>query len=155
DYQKCREGGYSMTTFSQIHGNASGYRNDFLELKQLCIQVSNEKAKGEPMVAWFRFRNRRIAQVLEPMKKELQERIKKESNIEDMDENKKSENTIQRNSTSAAQKTINEQDIKLSNNPDEALNDLNNLERETKKAQDRTANNVSNYRKVIQNVDSV
>src|SRR5690625_3053813 len=140
-----------MTTFSQIHGNASGYRNDFLELKQLCIQVSNEKAKGEPMVAWFRLRNRRIAQVLEPMKKELQERIKKESNIEGMENIKKAKNAIKRNEVSAAQKIVNEQDIKLSNNPDEALNDLNNLERETKKAQDRAANNVSYYRKVIQN----
>lgn len=144
-----------MTTFSQIHDNASGYRNDFLELKQLCIQVSNEKAKGEPMVAWFRLRNRRIAQVLEPMKKELQDRIKKESNIEGMENIKKAKNAIKRNEVIAAQKIVNEQDIKLSNNPDEALSDLNNLERETKKAQDRAANNVTYYRKAIQNVDSV
>src|SRR5699024_8364523 len=82
---------------------------------------------------------------------ELQERIKKESNIEGMENIKKAKNAIKRNEVSAAQKIVNEQDIKLSNNPDEALNDLNNLERETKKAQDRAANNVSYYRKVIRN----
>lgn len=144
-----------MTTFSQIHDNATGYRNDFLELKKLCIQVSNEKAKGEPMVAWFRLRNRRIAQVLEPMKNELQNRIKKESNIEGLEKIKKAKSAIKRNEMSVAQKLVNEQDIDLSNNPDEALNDLNNLERETKKEQDRAATNINYYKKAIQNVDSV
>src|SRR5699024_11642690 len=93
--------------------------------------------------------------MIEPMKKELQDRIKKESNIEGMENIKKAKNAIKRNEVSAAQKIVNEQDIKLSNNPDEALNDLNNLERETKKVQDRAANNVTYYRKAIQNVDSV
>lgn len=144
-----------MTTFSQIHDNASGYRDDFLELKQLCEQVSNEKAKGEPMVTWFRLRNRRIVQVLDPMKKELQDRIKKESNTEDLENIKKAKNAVKSNQISLAQRIINEQDIKLSNNPDEALNDLNNLEREKNKEKDRAANNISYYKKAIQNTDSV
>src|SRR5699024_10875176 len=83
---------------------------------------------------------------------ELQDRIKKESNIEGMENIKKAKNAIKRNEVSAAQKIVNEQDIKLSNNPDEALNDLNNLERETKKVQDRAANKVTYYRKAIHNV---
>ena len=67
-----------MTTFGEIHSNAEGYKNDFNELNKLVLRVAEEKAKGEPLVTWFRLRNRRIAQVLDPMKEEVKSKSKYE-----------------------------------------------------------------------------
>lgn len=150
-----------MTTFSQIHDNASGYRNDYLELNNLCLQVSNEKKKGDPVVSWFRLRNRRIVQVLEPMKEELESRIKKETEevenfYKGLEDVKKARNAIQNNKLLNAQRIISEQtDIKLSQNTDEAMSELSNLERQIKKDRTILINNISYYKKSSQNVDRV
>ncbi|STE38056.1 hypothetical protein [Enterococcus mundtii] len=69
--------------FSVIHENAQGYRNDFKELHDLLLQLSEEKGKGKPLVSWFRLRNRRIAQVLKPMHSEVSQLIRKERKKEE------------------------------------------------------------------------
>lgn len=156
-----------MTTFSEIHDNAVGYRNDFEELNRLIIQLANEKAKGDPLVSWFRLRNRRIAQVLDPMKKELELMIRKESERGERLRNsleavKKAKIAVQNNQVINAQRILGEQveniteeNIKLSRDPDAALDQLSNVERAIKKERIRINNNVSYYHSASKNADRV
>lgn len=156
-----------MTTFSEIHDNATGYRNEFDELNGLIKRLANEKAKGDPLVSWFRLRNRRIAQVLDPMKNELELRIRKDSDRGQKLENsleavKKARIAVQSNQLINAQRIIGEQvekisdeSIKLSRNSDESLSQLSNLEREIKKERTKLINNVSYYNNSSKNVDRV
>ncbi|MBC2173997.1 hypothetical protein [Listeria booriae] len=65
-----------MTTFSQIHDNASGYRRDFQELNRLVLQVAGEKGKGDALVSWFRLRDRRVLSSIDPALNELKYRSK-------------------------------------------------------------------------------
>src|SRR5690625_1824226 len=156
-----------MTTFDDIHSNATGYRNDFEELNGLITQLANEKAKGSPLVSWFRLRNRRIAQVLDPMKKELEVMIGKESEREEsLDEGlealKKSRSAVQNNQLRNAQRFLGEHieniaegNVKLSLDSDEALGQLSSLERKIKKEKATIVNNVSFYNKASKNTDRV
>lgn len=156
-----------MMTFDDIHENATGYRNDFAELNKLCLKLANEKIKGEPVVSWFRLRNRRIVQVLDPMKDELELRIRKETDRgEELDNSlnavKKSRNAVQSNQLIYAQRIISEQvesvteeSIKLSRNSDEAIDQLFSLERSLKRERTTLSNNISFYKKASKNVDRV
>lgn len=154
-----------MTTFSQIYDNALGYRNDFQKLNKLVQDLANEKSKGDPLVAWFRLRNRRVVQVLDPMKRELDDRIKKEVVRAEKLQNgleavKKAKMNVQNNQLSNAQKILSEQvenvldeKIKL-RNPDEAMDRLASLENTLKKERIKSSNDVSYYKMVSKNVDS-
>lgn len=151
-----------MTTFTQIHDNADGYRKDYTELKNLCLQVAEEKGKGDPVVSWFRLRNRRTAQILDPMKEEIEARInKEEQNIEEADKGlsniKKAKQAAQNNQIRVAQRLIDESgklvnDLKLSSS-DESLDQLSNAERELSRIRSNAVGNISSLKKASQNVD--
>lgn len=152
-----------MTTFSEIYDNALGYRNDFQRLNQLVLEVSNEKAKGEPLVSWFRLRNRRIAQVLDPMRKELDDRIKKgEERAEELrsglDAVRKARINVQNNQLANAQKVLfsveNVLDEKIKfRNSDEAMDRLSSLENTLKKERIKSDNEIGYCKTVSKNVD--
>lgn len=67
-----------MTTFDDLHKNIVEYKQAAIQLSDLCLQVSSEKAKGQQMVYWFRGRNRRINQVLIPLEEEAK-RLQKQT----------------------------------------------------------------------------
>lgn len=154
-----------MTTFSQIYDNALGYRNDFQKLNKLVLELANEKSKGDPLVSWFRLRNRRVVQVLDPMKRELDDRIKKEATRAEelqsgLEAVKKARINVQNNQLSNAQKILSEQvenvlDEKITlRNPDEAMDRLASLENTLKKERTKSNNDAGYYKMVSKNVDS-
>ncbi|MBC2242407.1 hypothetical protein [Listeria booriae] len=123
-----------MTTFSDIYANARGYRDDFLKLNNLVQQLSSEKAKGDPLVSWFRLRDRRVNEVLEPMQIELRNRIKKleremnedEANIELLN---KARNAIANDNMELANRITRDFDVEIAKNSDEAYVQLGSLQK--------------------------
>ncbi|EPM6858999.1 hypothetical protein ACTPGW_002625 [Enterococcus faecalis] len=148
--------------FDVIYNNASSYKKDLLRLNNLVLKLADEKAKGEPMVAWFRLRNRRIAQVLEPMKQEIEHRIKKENEqIEtkelELKALKRAENAIQRNNFNFAQATLSdiESSLRLSNSQSRALEQLNHQRQIVKKEIRVAQNEIEHLEHSVKEVDSV
>lgn len=152
-----------MTTFSEIYDNANGYRNNFHKLNKLVLELANEKSKGDQLVSWFRLRNRRIAQVLNPMKKELDDKIRRETERAErlrsgQEAIKKARIYVQNNQFSNAQKLLEqvesvlEEKIKL-RNQDEAMDKLNSLERTIKKERAKSNNDVGVYKTASKSVD--
>jgi len=151
-----------VTTFDEIHTNAEGYRKDYTELKKLCLQLAEEKAKGNPVVSWFRLRRRRIAQVLDPMRAEIESRIRAETQqIEKSDKGlsnvKRANQAVQSSQFARAQKIIDESaditgDIKL-HYSGEAIDQIAFVESELKKARHNSASNINYLNKTLQHVD--
>ncbi|EGO2601778.1 hypothetical protein AACB35_02005 [Enterococcus faecalis] len=156
-----------MTTFGEIHSNAEGYKNDFNELNKLVLRVAEEKAKGEPLVTWFRLRNRRIAQVLDPMKEEVESKSKYEKRrVAAISKSffllKKAFNFIEAEQFEKAEKLINEvseelldETIYLPKNVDSAKEEVNRIERNLKNERDKATAEIDYYAVVIKNVDNV
>lgn len=154
-----------MTTFGEIHGNAEGYRNDFSRLNELVLQVAQEKAKGEPLVAWFRLRNRRIAQVLDPMKEEVQSRIKDEKKKitmirQSFSTSKKVTSLVEREQFEQAEHILNEvteelfdDTTHLKRDIDASKEEINRMERQLKTERGKASATITDYHVVIKNVE--
>lgn len=154
-----------MTTFGEIHSNAEGYRNDFSRLNELVVQVAQEKEKGEPLVTWFRLRNRRIAQVLDPMKEEVQSKIKDEKKKITMISQsfyllKKVTKLIEREQYETGESLINElvervfdDSVHLTREIDTSKEELKRIEQKLKIERERTSHSINYYESVVKNVE--
>lgn len=156
-----------MTTFNDIHANALGYRNDLNRLNQLVMDLSAEKAKGDPLVTWFRLRNRRVAQVLDPMKAELKGRTKddkrKAVNIsQSFFSIKKARRMVENEQSKTAGKLLDEITESIFNESITPSKDANVLddqiaevENRLKSERTKVTNNVNYYESAQKNVDRV
>lgn len=155
-----------MTTFGEIHSNAEGYRNEFRQLNDLVLRVAQEKAKGEPLVTWFRLRNRRIEQVLDPMKEELQSRIKEEkqkrTTIRQSSSNLKRVMTfVERGQLKKAEHLLNEvienvleESIHLTGDIDSSKEVIESVKRQVKVEQEKASVRIKDYETVMKQVTS-
>lgn len=156
-----------MTTFSDIHSNALGYRNDLNKLNELVLKVAEEKAKGEPLITWFRLRNRRIAQVLNPMQEELKTRSKEEkrkvaSISQCFFSLKRVKTLVTSQQYDQANRILNEsveiildETIHLSKDTDRSIDQINMIEQRLKSERVKSTNNINYYASAEKNVDRV
>lgn len=156
-----------MTTFNDIHSNALGYRDDINKLNQLLLNLSAEKAKGEPLVTWFRLRNRRIAQVLDPMKEELKTRTKDDKRkVVNISQSffsiKKAKKMVESEQTNRASKLLDEitesifnESIKPSQDVDILNDQIDEVSERLKSERAKVTNNVNYYASAQKNVDRV
>ncbi|WP_088841030.1 hypothetical protein [Listeria sp. ILCC797] len=127
-----------MGMFDKIYQNAYGYRNDMIELNNLVQQLSNEKGKGDPVVSWFRLRDRRVKDVVEPMREEMKIRIKRiQGNLNEQEEVEndleKAKTKVWENDLASAKKAMLNYDVYLSNSHGEAEAQINELLKKHKK----------------------
>lgn len=152
--------------FSVIHENAQGYRNDFKELHDLLLQLSEEKGKGQPLVSWFRLRNRRIAQVLKPMHSEVSQLIRKERKkeeyyLEAFDGLRQAKQAVEGNKITYAEIILSEKVARyfkienhLSTEKNKAMQELISLESQLKKRFSLVENNMKYLEKVLRDIES-
>lgn len=156
-----------MTTFGDIHSNAEGYRNDLSRLNELVLKVAEEKAKGEPLVTWFRLRNRRIVQVLNPMQEELKKRIKDEkrkvASISQCTFSlKRVRSLVESQQYEQASRILNEslemiidETIHLANDTDRSIEQISSVEQRLKSERVKSTNNINYYVSAEKNVTRV
>lgn len=129
-----------MVKFDDIYENARGYRQEMIELNQLVQQLSDEKAKSDPVVAWFRLRYRRINEVIEPMKIEIDKRIKQiEYNLNRVEETKNdlmvAKSSALNGNLVEAKRIAGEYDIETINNSNEIIAQIDKLNNKNEKSQ--------------------
>lgn len=146
-----------MTTFSEIRENALAYKNGLNNLNNLVLELSAEKQKGEPLVTWFRLRNRRVAQVIEPAIQELKQRIKDDkkrvANISKSSFSlKRVTNLVESQQIDLANRFLNESiekiledSIVLFKNIDASIEQLESVKQDLKSEQNKAINNINYY----------
>lgn len=146
-----------MTTFSEIRENALAYKNGLNNLNNLVLELSAEKQKGEPLVTWFRLRNRRVAQVIDPAIQELKQRIKDDkkrvANISKSSFSlKRVTNLVESQQIDLANRFLNESiekiledSIVLSKNIDASIEQLESVKQDLKSEQNKAINNINYY----------
>ncbi|WP_132981488.1 hypothetical protein [Pediococcus pentosaceus] len=156
-----------MTTFDDIRNNALGYRNDFNRLNQLMLKLSAEKAKGDPLVAWFRLRNRRVAQVLDPMKEELKLKTKEgKRKVVSISQStfaiRKVQSLVAEERLSNATRALNKivepilnETVQLSNDADQAIDQINEVNSKIKAERNKLTNDIAYYEMSEKNCDRV
>lgn len=68
-----------MTTFNDIYAETDKYKRGFSHLCEVLADLSAEKEKNAPVVAWFRTRRRLMNGTLEPLKIEINAKSKASS----------------------------------------------------------------------------
>lgn len=141
-----------MGMFDRIYQNAYGYRNDMIELNNLIQQLSNEKGKGNPVVAWFRLRDRRVNDIVEPMREEMKIRIKsvqdQMNKLEEIENDlEKAKNKVLGNNIEDAKKTMLNYEVYLSASHAEAESQIDKLLKKHKNKVLKLENEIEQYKK--------
>lgn len=156
-----------MTTFSEIRDNALGYKKGLNNLNSLVLQLSAEKQKGEPLVTWFRLRNRRVAQVIDPAIQELKQRIKDEKRrVANISKSvftlKRVNNLVESQQIELANRFLNEsiekileETIVLSKNVDTSIEQLEIVKQELNSEKSKSINNINYYDSSEKKLDKI
>lgn len=153
--------------FDVRHENVQQYRSNFFRLNTLLLRLADEKGKGDPLVSWFRLRNRRVAQVLEPMKHQVVSRIATEeerlftiSNA--LNELRRVNNAIRSNRDAFARRVFDESiapvlndSFRLSLQQDRAFEQINEIEQKFRRDLRMIQNDIDFLNQVSTNVDRV
>lgn len=153
-----------MDFFDVIYNNAHGYRDDLEELNNVVNQLITEKQKGEPLVSWFRQRNRQIAQVLDPMREKIEKKKSEETSRGEelsnaLDKIKRAKSEIEDNEKEHAQQILSTDDnlneIRLSTHTRQAIEQLDTKQKQVQKEHSSLHINDEYYNEVIKNCERV